>query len=150
MVKLSPFEFVDSHCFVNKVYPTVEIADVSVSDPLITHKRVQVVLNAELGSDEIGTVSLSPLGALALVSRLLQVLDEARRVQGLDFPQLHSSFMRDYRDAIFDGEPLSDEYKELVSEYDIGAHWEERVQESIFDDDSSGMLLASILPPALA
>lgn len=148
MVTTTPFEFADNFGFVQNAFPKVCIEEVSFADPLITHKRVQIQLNADLGSDEIGTVSLSPLGALALVSRLLQVLDEARKVQGLEFPQLHSSFLRDYRDAIFDGEPLRAEYEDLVSFYDTASRWEERA-ESLVSDDTSGMLLASILPPAI-
>jgi hypothetical protein len=66
----------------------------------------------------------------------------------LEFPQLHSSFLRDYRDSLFEGEPLSAEYQELVSFYDTASRWEELARDLV-SDDTSGMLLASILPPAI-
>lgn len=147
MVTNTPFEFVDADCHVQNVYPQVSVEDVASLRPLITHKRVQIQLNADLGTDVLGTVSLSPLGALALVSRLLQVLDEACKVQGLELPQLHSSFIRCYRDALFEGEPLSADCQEFFL-YETAARMTECASD-IVNDDTSGMLLDSILPPTL-
>lgn len=106
----------------------------------VTHKRVSIDLcevfpHSAEGPESSYTVSLSPLRAMALVKRLLAVLDELAR-EGVELPQLHSRLM--------------DEYNEVVDISLLSGEWDsfkESYSSSVVVKD--GEMLRNILPASI-
>lgn len=130
-----PVNFTDEFGFMNRAELTCERSSTSSIEAgcEVTHKRV--VLSG-LWSDTHGetfTISLSPIRALLLVKRLMQTLDEYAR-EGVELPQLHSSFMNEY-DQVVELGHMSPHYSDFCRDIE---------RTSRFTD---GELLAEILPP---
>lgn len=84
---------------------------------------------------ETFSIGISPIRALLLVKRLMQVLDGLAR-EGVALPQLHSRFM-DIYDQVSDLDQMPSEYRDFCSD----------IRSSMIVRD--GELLGDALPPAL-
>lgn len=88
----------------------------------ITHKRV-VLHFKETKSDQDFSIVLSPLGALALVRRLVDVLDACRR-EGVEMPNLHSDLAYKTARYVIDGLPIPEEDLDALVSYACSAYQE--------------------------
>lgn len=88
----------------------------------ITHKRV-VLHFKETESDRNFSIVLSPLGALALVRRLVDVLDACQR-EGVEVPGLHSDLAYKAARHVIDGLPIPEEDLDALASCACSAYQE--------------------------
>lgn len=81
----------------------------------ITHKRVTLHFRED-GANRDFSISLAPVGVMALVRRLVDILNVCQR-EGVDIPNLHSDLA--YRSAkyLIDGEPIPEEDLDALASY---------------------------------
>lgn len=82
---------------------------------VITHKRVVIHFRGHR-TDQNFSVALSPIGALALVRRLVDTLDACER-EGADVPNLHSDLAYKSARYLIDGNPIPAEDMDALASY---------------------------------
>lgn len=81
----------------------------------ITHKRVTLHFREE-GANRDFSISLAPVGAMALVRRLVDVLNVCQR-EGADIPNLHSDLAYKSAKYLIDGDPIPAEDLDALASY---------------------------------
>lgn len=89
---------------------------------VITHKRV-VIHFREDETDQDFSIFLSPLGAMALVRRLVDTINTCER-EGAYVPNLHSDLAYKSAQYIIDGKPIPAEDKDALAMYAETAYQE--------------------------
>lgn len=138
MVKNIPVDFTDDFGHTNVAEIACDSGTISYGlNPYseFTHKRVVI---SGYWPDTLGetfSIGISPVRALLLAKRLMQVLDGLAR-EGVALPPLYSRFMDAY-DQVVDLDRMPAEFRDFCSE----------IQSSTAVRD--GELLGDALPPAL-